>query len=71
MIFGSGQLVHTLMQHNLIDEYRLMVHPIVMGSGKRLFLEGSARKGLQLIETKVFSSGIVVLTYRPAPERAE
>ena len=71
LIFGSGQLVHTLMQHNLIDEYRLMVHPIVMGSGKRLFLEGSARKGLQLIETKVFSSGIVVLTYRPAPERAE
>ena len=71
LIFGSGQLVHTLMRHDLIDEYRLMVHPIVMGSGKRLFREGSERKVLQLVSTKAFSSGVVVLTYQPAPKQAE
>lgn len=66
LVFGSGQLVHTLMQHNLIDEYRLMVHPIVLGSGRRLFGDGTDKKVLKLIETKTFSSGIVVLSYQPA-----
>jgi len=58
-------LVNTLMQHDLIDEYRLMVHPIVLGSGKRLFGEGSDMKVLRLVDTRTFSSGIVVLTYQP------
>ncbi len=65
LIFGSGELVHTLAQLNLIDEYRLMVHPIVVGGGKRLFREGSEKKVLRLVETKTFSSGVVVLTYQP------
>lgn len=69
LIFGSGDLVHTLMQHDLIDEYRLMVFPVVVGSGKRLFREGSEKKVLRLAETKTFSSGVVVLSYQP--ERKE
>ncbi len=66
LIYGSGDLVHTLMQHDLIDEYRLMVHPVVLGGGKRLFGEGSDTKALRLVETKTFSSGVVVLSYQPA-----
>ena len=70
LIFGSGKLVHTLMQHDLIDEFRLMVHPVVQGNGKRLFPEGS-KMALRLIETKVFSSGIVVLSYQPTSQAAQ
>lgn len=66
LVAGSGVLVHTLMQHDLIDEYRLMVHPLVLGSGKRFFREGNETKALQLVGTKTFSSGVVVLTYQPA-----
>lgn len=66
LVFGSGELVQTLMQHDLIDEYRLMVHPVVLGSGKRLFRDGSAPQVFRLVETKAFSSGIVVLSYQPA-----
>ncbi len=66
LVSGSGELVHTLMQHDLIDEYRLMVHPVVLGSGKRLFRDGSDTTVLRLVDTKTFSSGVVVLTYQPA-----
>jgi dihydrofolate reductase len=66
LISGSGELVHTLMQHDLIDEYRLMVYPIVLGSGKRLFRDGTEKKVLRLIDTKTFVSGVVVLSYQPA-----
>jgi len=66
LIGGSGELVNTLMGHDLIDEYRLMVFPVVVGSGKHLFGEGSATKTLQLEETKTFASGGVVLSYVPA-----
>ena len=66
LIGGSGDLVNTLMGHDLIDEYRLMVFPVVVGSGKRLFGEGSATKTLKLLETKTFGSGVVVLSYEPA-----
>jgi dihydrofolate reductase len=70
-VFGSGQLLHTLIQHDLVDEYRLMVHPIIVGSGKRLFPEGAAQTVLQLVETKPFSSGVVVLTYQPVEKEAQ
>ncbi len=65
LIYGSGELIHTLMQHDLIDEYRLLVYPVVLGSGKRLFRDGSTTT-LKLVETQMFSSGVVALTYQPA-----
>ncbi len=66
LVAGSGELVRTLMHHDLIDEYRLMVHPVVLGGGKRLFSDGSDKTVLKLVDTKSFSSGIVVLSYQPA-----
>ncbi len=66
LLAGSADLVHTLMQHDLVDEYRLMVHPVVVGSGKRLFRDGMDTTVLKLVDTKAFSSGIVVLSYQPA-----
>ncbi len=64
LIFGSGQLVHTLSARGLIDEYRLMIFPVALGSGKRLFPEQDEQLNLTLVETKAFPSGVVVLTYR-------
>jgi dihydrofolate reductase len=64
LIYGSGALVNTLMQYDLIDEYRLLVYPVVLGSGKRLFKDGS-NATLKLVETKTFSSGVVLLRYQP------
>ncbi len=60
-ILGSGALVQSLLRDDLIDEYRIMVFPVVVGSGKRLFRDGSDTKVLRLVETKSFSSGVVVL----------
>jgi len=65
-ILGSGELVHTLMQHNLIDEYQLMVFPIVLGNGKRFFRDGGPTTALRLLDTKTTSTGVVILTYKPA-----
>jgi len=66
LVFGSGQLVDTLAQHHLVDEYRIWVDPILVGSGRRLFKEGSEATVLKLVEAKKFPSGVVVLTYQPA-----
>lgn len=68
LVAGSGQLVRTLTEHHLVDEYRFMVHPIVLGSGNGLFKE---RTVLSLVDTKRFSSGIVVLTYHPGPSEEQ
>jgi dihydrofolate reductase len=65
LLAGSADLASTLIQHDLIDEYRLMVHPVAVGAGKRLFRDGT-KAALQLVETNTFSSGIVVLYYVPA-----
>ena len=65
LVAGSGKLVQTLMNHDLVDEYRFMVHPVVLGSGKRLFPEGTEQCKLTLVETKSFKTGIVVLHYQP------
>jgi dihydrofolate reductase len=65
LVAGSGKLVQTLMHHNLVDEYRFMVHPVVLGSGKRLFTEGTEKLKLTLVDTKSFKTGIVVLHYQP------
>jgi len=62
LVFGSGLLTQSLMAHGLVDQYTLLVYSIVVGSGKRLFTEGSLAT-LELIETRMISSGLVALTY--------
>jgi dihydrofolate reductase len=67
LVYGSGRLVHTLVQHDLVDEYRLMLYPVVLGSGKRLFGDEGKKAELQLVDVKpVGPDGVVILTYRPA-----
>ena len=68
-ISGSGSLVRSLLRDGLIDELRLMVHPVVVGSGKRLFEEGGDQIALELVDSKTFSTGVIYLTYRPVSER--
>jgi dihydrofolate reductase len=65
-ISGSPTLVRSLLEEDLLDELRLMLHPIVVGSGKRLFEDGGDQKALQLVDSKTFSTGVLYLTYRPA-----
>lgn len=64
---GSSVLVHTLAQHNLVDEYSLLVYPLVLGSGKRLFPDG-LRVNLKLIGTKSFPTGVTLMRYQPSQE---
>ncbi len=68
LLFGSGTLVNTLTRHGLVDEYRLMVFPILLGGGQRLFEEGTETTVLRLVETKMLGSGVIVLSYSPAVE---
>jgi hypothetical protein len=65
---GSGNLIQTLLRHNLVDEYRLWVFPLVIGSDKRLFSEGTIPSGLKLVDSKVSTTGVVTGTYEPAGE---
>ena len=67
-VHGSGNLIQTLLRHNLVDEYRLWVFPLVIGSGKRLFSEGTIPCGLKLVDSKVSTTGVVIGTYEPAGE---
>ena len=66
LIYGSASLVSSLIPHNLIDEYRLMVHPVVVGRGKHLVGEDVPMRTLKLTDTKTLTSGVVVLSYQPA-----
>ena len=66
LIAGSGQLVDYLTAHDLIDEYRLMVHPIVLGDGSKRLFAGAPRRTLTLADTLALPNGVVVNTYRPA-----
>jgi dihydrofolate reductase len=70
VVHGSARLVQTLIEHDLVDELRLMVYPVVLGSGKRLFGETSDKKPLRLVESKVVGDGVSILIYRPAGEDA-
>ena len=65
-IVGSGALVRSLLRDGLLDELRLMVHPLVLGGGKRLFEDGGDQKALKLVDSKTFSTGVLHLTYQPA-----
>jgi dihydrofolate reductase len=65
-ITGSPTLVRSLLRDDLLDELRLMVHPVIVGSGKRLFEDGSDQKALELVDSKTLSTGVLYLTYQPA-----
>jgi len=67
-VHGSGNLIQTLMRHNLVDQYRLWVFPLVIGSGKRLFLDGTIPSALKLVDSKVSTTGVVIGAYEPAGE---
>lgn len=71
VVLGSGDLVQSLMRHNLIDEYVLSIHPLVLGSGRRLFPDGSPFAALQLVGAKTTTTGVVIATYRPAEPTVE
>jgi dihydrofolate reductase len=67
-VHGSGDLIQTLARHNLVDRYRLWVFPVVIGSGRRLFAEGTVPAGLRLLDSTVSTTGVVIGTYEPAGE---
>jgi dihydrofolate reductase len=67
-VHGSGNLIQTLMRHNLVDEYRLWIFPVVIGSGKRLFSDGTIPAGLKLVDSTVSTTGVVIGIYEPAGE---
>jgi dihydrofolate reductase len=64
-IIGSGVLVRTLLEEGLLDELRLMVHPLVMGSGRRLFEDGGDREALELVDSRTYRTGVLLPHYRP------
>ena len=66
VVMGSGVFIQTLMKHNLIDRYILLVHPLVLGSGRRLFIDDGASAKLQFISAKATSNGVIVANYQPA-----
>jgi dihydrofolate reductase len=69
-VHGSANLIQTLLRHNLVDQYRLWVFPVVLGSGKRLFGDGAMPAGLKLVDSTVSSTGVVMGTWEPAGEIA-
>jgi dihydrofolate reductase len=66
VVLGSGDLLQSLMRRNLIDEYLLLIHPLVLGSGRRLFNDGGSFTALRLVDTKTTTTGVVIATYQPA-----
>ncbi len=66
VVLGSGQLVRTLVKHGLVDRYVLLIHPLVLGAGTRLFEGGGAFAALRLVDAETTATGVVVATYRPA-----
>jgi dihydrofolate reductase len=70
VVHGSARLVQTLLEHDLVDELRLMLYPVVLGTGKRLFGETSDKKPLRLVDSKVVGDGVSILVYEPATVRA-
>ena len=67
VVHGSVQLAQTLIEHDLVDELRLMVFPVILGTGKRLFGDPGEKKTLRLVDSKVVGDGVVILTYAAAP----
>jgi dihydrofolate reductase len=67
-VHGSGNLIQTLMRHDLVDRYRLWVFPLVIGSGKRLFADGTIPAALRLVDSTISTTGVMIGTYEPAGE---
>jgi dihydrofolate reductase len=67
-VHGSGNLIQTLIRHGLVDEFRLKIFPVVVGSGKRLFADGTVPAALRLVDSAVSTTGIMIGTYQPAGE---
>jgi dihydrofolate reductase len=70
VVLGSGDLLQSLMRRNLIDEYLLLIHPLLLGSGRRLFNDGGSFAALRLIDTRTTTTGVVIATYQPAESTA-
>jgi dihydrofolate reductase len=68
VVYASSQLVHTLVEHDLVDELRLMIYPSVLGAGKRLFGETSDKKPMRLVDIRTVGDGLALLTYQPVRE---
>jgi len=68
LIMGSGELIQSLMRANLIDDYVLLIHPLVLGSGRRLFPDGGAAATLRLVATSTTDKGVVIASYQPASQ---
>jgi dihydrofolate reductase len=66
VVLGSGALLHSLMRRNLVDRYVLLIHPLVLGSGLRLFADGGPLAALKLVDSKTTTTGVIVATYQPA-----
>jgi dihydrofolate reductase len=66
VVLGSGELIQSLMRHNLIDEYLLLIHPVVLGSGRRLFPDGSPFADLRLVDSVTTTTGVVIARYQSA-----
>jgi dihydrofolate reductase len=64
-VIGSGELAQTLMREGLVDEYTLMIHPLILGAGKRLFRDGNPRTPLRLVDSTTTTTGVVLATYVP------
>jgi dihydrofolate reductase len=62
---GSGVLVQSLMRHDLVDRYVLMIHPLVLGSGRRLFPDGGPAASLRLVDSLTTTTGVTIATYEP------
>lgn len=65
VIYGCLDLMHGLLEHHLVDEYRLLVHPVVLGKGRSFFKDGAERVNLDLVDTTVIPGGVAILTYQP------
>ena len=70
VVLGSGELVQSLMRRRLIDEYVLLIHPLILGSGRRLFTDGGSSAELRLVDNKTTTTGVVIATYQPLDVRA-
>jgi dihydrofolate reductase len=67
-VHGSANLIQALLQHDLIDEFRLWIFPVVLGKGKRVFAEGTTPAGLRLVDSRTSTTGVIIATYERAGE---